>query len=313
MDYKEILFDEASHTYFDNTAKRYTSVTTLLGKYKPKYDTDFWSMYTALKNLHYKVRPYPEERKIMVSGVKYTLEQLKLDKSFSAYQKKTEAEWEITKEEACEKGTLKHNHLEDNINASRVNSDVVNNLVINPNPFRNKGDIKSIHDLDKTDLAETYPDIYTRFSKYIQMGASIFAEKRVHLVDYGIAGMIDVPIIKDLNFCIDDWKTNKDEMQWLAGYYKKELIGGKWIKGNTFVSTGERMLYPISHLENSTLNHYALQLSMYAYILEQWGYKLVENGLHLIHIRDNVKPKLIKLPYLKKEIQTILEHHKQSL
>jgi hypothetical protein len=311
MDYKEILFDEASHTYFDNTDRKYISVTTLLGQYKPKYDTDFWSMYTALKNLNYKVKPYPEEQSIMIAGRKVKLDVLKKDPAYSAYQDKTKAEWRITTAEACEKGSIKHNHLEDNINISKVSREGVDtsNAVINP--FR-KATINNINDLDKTDLLLTYPSIYNRFSYYIERGASIFAEKKVHLEEYGVAGMIDVPIIKGLNFCIDDWKTNKDEMQWYAGYYKKEKIGGKWVKTNTFVVTDERMLGPVSHLANSTLNHYALQLSMYAYILEVWGYKLVDNGLNLIHLRDGYPPKIIPVPYLKKEVQAILEDYKEK-
>lgn len=45
---------------------------------------------------------------------------------------------------------------------------------------------------------------------------------------------------------------------------------------------------------------YALQLSLYAYIMECWGYELVDKGLEKsIHIRPSAEPKLIRIPYLK--------------
>ena len=43
-----ITFDEPSHTYTHNeTGEKYTSVTTLLGKYKKPFDADGMSKHVA--------------------------------------------------------------------------------------------------------------------------------------------------------------------------------------------------------------------------------------------------------------------------
>lgn len=310
--YKEILFNEELHEYTNDKNEKYISVTTLIGKYAAKYDTEFWSMYTALKDRHYRVKPYPEKQEIMVAGQMYKLKDLQRDKNFRTFQDLTKAQWAATTAEACIKGSSTHNFLEDNINTSKGDSTGSTNINIQPRLLGNNFPIiATSHDLAKTDIAQRYPYIYNRLLGYIERGCSIYAEKRVHLDEYKVAGMIDVPIFKDQGFCILDWKTNKDEIQPLAGYYKKEKIGGQWVKTDVFVSTGEKMLYPIAHLEASTYNKYALQLSIYAYILECWGFKLFNNGLEIIHIRDNREPQVIKMPYLKKEVQLILEHYKE--
>ena len=125
--------------------------------------------------------------------------------------------------------------------------------------------------------------------------------------------MIDVPLIHGKYFCILDWKTNKNELHNTAGYYKKIKINNIWVKSDIWVETGERFKYPLDMLEASKFNIYSLQLSLYAYILERWGYKLLDNGLEIIHFPVGSDPVLLKIPYLKDEVEIMLNHHKLSL
>ena len=307
---QDILFNEAEHKYYDSEGHNYTSVTTLIHNYTNTYDSDFWAMYTALKEHNFKVRPEPEKRKIYVGNVLYSLDKLMKDSTFKHWFAEIQARWAGITAEACQRGNLVHNELEDNINGSKGDFSGLTNSLILPT---GKKIIRTQHDLDNTVFKDKYPIVYNRLSGYVQRGFSIFAEKKVFLKEFYIAGMIDVPLMID-NYCaILDWKTNKDTLQKTAGYYKKRNIQGVWIKTDEWIETGERFKYPLDMLEASKFNIYALQLSTYAYILEQWGYKLLDNGLEIIHFPVGVDPRLIKIPYLKEEVEIMLNHHKSTL
>ena len=66
MEKRIITFDEGLHKYSDEYGKVYTSVTQLIHKVAPTYDTEFWAMYRALDQAGYKPRPFPEVRVIEV-------------------------------------------------------------------------------------------------------------------------------------------------------------------------------------------------------------------------------------------------------
>ena len=47
-----ILFEPKEHKYTHSiTGKEFISVTTLVDKYKKPYDSDYWSLYKALKDV----------------------------------------------------------------------------------------------------------------------------------------------------------------------------------------------------------------------------------------------------------------------
>jgi hypothetical protein len=310
----DILFDEAQHKYYDRDNNVYTSVTTLIGKYTDTFDGEYWSMYTALKNHGYRVKQSDspaKQRFILVSGHKNKLSDLYKDSLFKAWAEEVVAVWKGINLEACLRGNMTHNLLENSINISKGDNNGSTNNYIKPNI--GKRTIQTIHDLDKTELKTTHPIVYNRLGGYIERGFSVFAEKRVYLSDFSIAGMIDVPLIKDKYFAILDWKTNKDVMHETTGYYKKILVGGKWIKSDKWIETDDRLKYPLDMLPSSKFHIYALQLSLYAYILEQWGYILLNNGLEILHFPLGLEPKLIKVPYLKQEVEIMLHHHKQNI
>ena len=73
------------------------------------------------------------------------------------------------------------------------------------------------------------------------------------------------------------------------------------------------MLVPLKHLEECNFNHYQLQLSLYAYIMECWGYELVDKGLEIIHIRNGYEPRLIKIPYLLHEVELLIKYRLEQL
>lgn len=306
---EEIQFNEQEHRYYDGTKIEYTSVTTLIGKYTNTYDTEFWAMYTALKEHNYIVKPVPEKRSIWCRNVLYKLKDLYRDDLFVLWVDEVKARWKAVSGEACFRGNMIHNELEANIDSSKQDFNKETNLNIKRGADRC---LKTEHDLDRTELQEKYPIVYERLKGYINLGFSIYAEKRVHLPEFGVAGMIDVPLIKGKHFAILDWKTNKEEMHSTSGYFKKANIGGKWVKTKVWVETGEYLKFPLEHLPASKLHTYALQLSTYSRILEYWGYIPMKNHLELIHFTLEGEPKLIKLPYLREEVDMMFAHHKES-
>lgn len=311
----ELSFDEPTHVYTNKDKQVYKSATQFLGDFEDKFDQEYWGMYTALKNAGRKVKPDDTKKVIYVDGRPAKLKDLHKDSIYKHLYTATVASWKAKNAESIHRGNSIHNHLEDSINQSKgfFNGESDNaHITYKDKRLRT---ISTQNDLDATDLKEKYPFIYGRLQKFIERDCIIYAEKKVKLDLAQLAGTIDVPIIKrDTNrFCILDWKTNKDEFKPSSGYMKKIFVGGEWVKSDIFVPTDDRFKYPINHLSLCKLNVYFLQLSLYAYMLECWGYELVNNGLEIIHIRPGVDPKLIKVPYLKDEIEVLIRYRLSEL
>ena len=312
---EELNFDEPSHRYFNKDNKTFLSVTQFLGEFEPKFDEEFWGMYTALKDNGKLVKPDLDNKAIYINGVSNPISKLHKDTIYKHWYSVTIAKWKGISAEACLRGNNTHNYLEESINESKgfFNGNSDNSNITSSRKKDNQ--ISTVNDLDKGDLKEKFPSIYERLKLYIERDCIIYAEKRVKLDFALIAGMIDVPIIKrgTNKFCITDWKTNKDEFKYTSGYMKKIKVGNDWVKSDIFVPTDDRFSYPISHLPYCKINLYSLQLSLYAYIMECWGYELVDKGLEIIHIRPGMEPKVIKIPYLREEIELLIKHRLQEI
>jgi len=216
---EEISFTSHDHRYFDPSKPllKYTSTTTVIGEYEEPYDGELWSMQTALKEKGYKVKVDKKNRGIYVNGLYHPLHKLEMNTLFRSWQLLVQAKWKVTNEEACERGNRTHDYLENAINQSKGYTGSYSNDNHYISPSKIKGTISSINDLDRTNLKEVFPAVYNRLNAFIQKGCTIFAEKRVRLDMVQLAGMIDAPIFKDLNFSILDWKTNKDELKTKPG------------------------------------------------------------------------------------------------
>jgi hypothetical protein len=97
----------------------------------------------------------------------------------------------------------------------------------------------------------------------------IYPEHMVYLKSAGLCGQADrVEVIKD-TVNIYDYKTNKEIK--IAGYTNWEGIT-------------DRMLDPLTHLDDCNLNHYALQLSFYMYMILKHNPKLKPGKMVIEHI-----------------------------
>lgn len=275
---KNISFNEEFHRYTDEDNNVYTSVTTLIGRYTPQFNKDYWSKYKANQ-----------------AGL--TQEQVLQN-------------WEDITEEACARGTATHKMLEDSVNHAISNYREKRNLlttatiVLAGTEFTNI----NIDILAQSNLSKTYPEVFSYLHAQVTShGCRLYVEKRTYSHDHLVAGTIDLLLVKGKQFIIVDWKTNKKEMHFKSGYYKK--VGG--IESTQWVDKKEYMLGPIKHLENCKGTIYTLQLSLYAYILELWGMQCV--GLVLFHLRPEHKPKLYNIVYDKISVELLMIDHKNAL
>ena len=90
-------------------------------------------------------------------------------------------------------------------------------------------------------------------------------EVRVFSPKWKIAGMIDSLFVYRGKIYILDWKTNKD-----------------FTDDNHQKGTYEKLLAPFQDYYKNHLNEYSIQLSMYALILEEWGFQV--GGAYIVHI-----------------------------
>lgn len=116
------------------------------------------------------------------------------------------------------------------------------------------------------------PDVLHRINKFNHIYAKhlyklepLKFEVRVFSKKWKIAGMIDSLFIYRGKIYILDWKTNKD-------FTDDNHPKGKY----------EKLLAPFQDYYKNHLNEYSIQLSMYALILEEWGFQV--GGAYIVHI-----------------------------
>lgn len=70
---------------------------------------------------------------------------------------------------------------------------------------------------------------------------------------------------------------------------------------------GEKGKYPIENLDNCPYYHYALQLGIYKYILEQkYNIQVSELRLGIFHPSYD-KPYVLRMPYLGDEVNKLMD------
>jgi len=136
-----------------------------------------------------------------------------------------------------------------------------------------------------------------RLLDYNSLEDGIYPELKLWHHEWGIAGRADKCTIttrEDGRYMdIDDFKTNK----------VLDVRGFEFRDGSR-----KRLLSPITHLEDCKLILYALQLSLYQYMAEYLGFKVGKRNI--IHIPDGLKETVLNIPYLRKEIEMILNDAK---
>jgi hypothetical protein len=152
-----------------------------------------------------------------------------------------------------------------------------------------------------------------------KLSNGIYPEHMTYLKSAGLCGQADRVEVVNGKVNVYDYKTNKEIKT--AGYTNWEGIT-------------DRMLDPVSHLDDCNLNHYALQLSFYMYMIIKHNPRLKPGKMVIEHIifkeagkdaydnrvvlyDENGEPVLDKIveynvPYLKSEVISIINKLKDA-
>ena len=140
------------------------------------------------------------------------------------------------------------------------------------------------------------PDVIHRINKFNKIFAKqlhkllpLKFEVRVFSKKWKIAGMIDSLFIYKGKIFILDWKTNKD-------FTHDDHPKGKY----------EKLLEPFNDHYKNHLSEYSIQLSLYALILEEWGFEV--GGAYLVHIGPGEEDaNLYKVVDMREKLRTYLD------
>ena len=146
-----------------------------------------------------------------------------------------------------------------------------------------------------------------------KLDPGVYPEHMVYLKSAGICGQSDLVEVVNGKVSIIDYKTNKE------------------IKMQSYVDwegVSQKMQFPVSHLDDCNFNHYALQLSIYMYIIIKHNPKLRAGSMYIHHVQfeeegkddhgypitkytkegDPILKNLVQIPvpYLKDEVQQMI-------
>jgi hypothetical protein len=172
----------------------------------------------------------------------------KRSKWFGIDPKDIEAIWKNEADRATTLGTYYHNQREDDLcSLASMEREGVTIPVIAPS-----GENDGI-----------------RYAPLQKLDSGIYPEHMVYLRSAGICGQSDLVEVVNGKVNIIDYKTNKE------------------IKTEAFTNwegVTEKMLDPVSHLDDCNFNHYALQLSIYMYVILKHNPKLKPGRIFIHHI-----------------------------
>ena len=261
-----IIFKEEGHLYesIDNDSIDWLSVTSFIGKFKPKFDREGQAKKSS-KN--------------------------KRSKWYGMTEKEILTAWDNETKRAIGLGNYYHDQRE---------ADML--------------DLKTIgrHGVEVPIIKPIIDEQGTKFAPKQKLKEGVYPEHLVYLKSAGICGQADLVEIVNGYINIYDYKTNKEIKE--KGFTNWEGITNKMYK-------------PVNNLDDCNLNHYNLQLSIYAYIIKKHNPKLKIGKLVIQHVKfekvgddENGYPitkivngepslegiKMYELPYLKSEVASLM-------
>ena len=181
-------------------------------------------------------------------------------------------EWQLTNDLACEKGHLGHCYAQSKWNGEIYKEHIKDGLQ----------DVIKPLELIKKQADDFYND---------------FNDRLEHLIDELPIGSPE----SDIASCVDDLFINKYTSELVLVDYK---TNSDIYKGDKFA---KQMKFPLQHLKDTKLNHYAIQLSIYRYIIEKYSGLKVGEMFIVYFSENNDDYQIIDVPYLKDEVKKILE------
>ena len=277
-----IAFEEEAHIYYDVTKpeQKFISVTTLIHSFTQPFDKEFWSAYKALEKLLSK-EDWAIEKKSLLNTKKFDKVLLELhnitEDQFNKEQQTILDMWDEENRNSCERGTRIHADLENSFYKKKKDIDL--------SKYQIGGKFECIKDHNNLDLENgIYPE-------YLISRVSEDGKLR-------IAGQIDLLVKKGNKIIIGDWKTNKK-------IDLKSFFDSK-------TKTSSKMKYPLNNLDDCNYNHYCLQLSTYAWMIQKLNPEFEIEDLVLVHFDHTDNMTVYHLPYLKDEVIKMLSFYKKE-
>jgi len=222
----------------------------------------------------------------------------KNSKWFGMKPKQIQDIWKKESERAMTLGTFYHNQREDDLcSLASIERDGVVVPVFSP-ILKDKG---------------------VKLSPNQKLDPGVYPEHMVYLKSAGICGQSDLVEVINGKVSIVDYKTNK------------EIKMQSWVD---WEGISQKMKFPVSHLDDCNFNHYALQLSIYMYIILKHNSKLRPGSMFIYHVQFDEEGKdeygypitkytkegdpivtdvlQIPVPYLKDEVISLIHHLKDN-
>nr|DAF44274.1 MAG TPA: Exonuclease V [Podoviridae sp. ct8Lf7] len=277
-----IAFEEEAHIYYDVTKpeQKFISVTTLIHSFTQPFDKEFWSAYKALEKLLSK-EDWAIEKKSLLNTKKFDKVLLELhnitEDEFNKEQQTILDMWDEENRNSCERGTRIHADLENSFYKKKKDIDL--------SKYQIGGKFECIKDHNNLDLENgIYPE-------YLISRVSEDGKLR-------IAGQIDLLVKKGNKIIIGDWKTNK-KIETKSFFDSKN-------------KSSVKMKYPLNNLDDCNFNHYCLQLSTYAWMIQKLNPEFEIEDLVLVHFDHTDNMAVYHLPYLKDEVIKMLSFYKKE-
>jgi hypothetical protein len=294
-----IRFDPKVHKYYNKDNVRYISGTQFIGLFKQQFDTDFWSKFKSYEPIFIEIDSselldeYNKVRAAVNIKPKFQL-------NFWEYVKNLYLQDEDKKKilAYCD------NYCKNN----NIVIDVKSESLKLQEQWKGKSK-KSLEKGTKIHNAKEEADrkserFYESYNmvRLDNLPNGIYPEMILYNHDYQVAGTADKVQINFGNGIIKDYKSN-EKLQF--GYR------------NPYTNRTEMMKYPFDTLPDCSFSHYSIQLNLYGWMLEQFGYKL--NDLIIIHIKtwneETGKTKEVEYPvaYNPKMVVKALEYYKNEI
>lgn len=223
----------------------------------------------------------------------------KRSKWYGIEPKKIQEIWEAEADRAVTLGTYYHNQREEDLCAlASIEREGKTVPIIAPVPLTESG-------------------IKMAPSQKLEEG--VYPEHMVYLKSAGICGQSDLVEVVNGKVNIIDYKTNKE------------------IKTESFVNwegASDKMMFPIDNLDDCNFNHYAIQLSVYMYMILKHNPKLKPGRIFIHHVtfevesedefgypivkRDHAGEPVVKevipmaVPYLVDEVTALMHYIKEN-
>lgn len=270
-----LVRDTDKYPYFDvNENAMCISVTKLIDIFTQPYDRNFWSAYKALEKL-LSPEDWQMEKKSLLKEKKFYKEILDL-----------------------------YNISENDFNREQQN--ILDEWDKNSRESCNHGNLiheelerlvrKDSIDLSKFGLGGKF--IYREDNDILENGAFPEHPMSVKCQSFRLIGKPDLTIKNDCHVSIIDYKTAK-EIKKKSGY-------------DVNTKTTQKMKFPLNNLDDCNFIHYTLQLSTYAWMLQQIDPKLVIDNLILYHFSPSGKETSYNCEYLKSDVERMLAFYKKQ-